>query len=144
MGDQDSLSSEDEGSASEASSSDTENDTSPPPTSNDRAALRKMMAESQKTIISNLSKAAKSDIAKGRAIKHQRTTFDALLNTRIRLQKALIATNALKLPSSSSTQPPDPTIQAAEQAALNLWSTLDALRQSLHPASPPSKPPSLP
>ncbi|KAI4263127.1 MAG: hypothetical protein L6R35_007358, partial [Caloplaca aegaea] len=144
MRDQDSLPSEDEGSTSKASSSDTENDTSPPPTSNDRAALRKMMAESQKTITSNLSKATKSDIAKGRAIKHQRTTFDALLNTRIRLQKALIVTNALQLPSTSSIQPPDPAIQAAEQAALNLWSTLDTLRQSLHPASPPSNLPFLP
>ncbi|KAL8982538.1 MAG: hypothetical protein Q9177_005240, partial [Variospora cf. flavescens] len=144
MGDQDSLPSEDEGSTSKASSSDTENDTSPPPTSNNRAALRKMMAKSQKTITSNLSKAAKSDIAKGRAIKHQRTTFDALLNTRIRLQKALIATNALQLPSTTSTQPPDPAIQAAEQAALSLWSTLDALRQSLHSASSPTHPPSLP
>ncbi|KAI4120331.1 MAG: hypothetical protein LQ341_007556, partial [Variospora aurantia] len=120
MGDQDSLPSEDEGSTSKASSSDTKNDTSPPPTSNDRVALRKMMAESQKTITSNLSKATKSDIAKGRAIKHQRTTFDALLNIRIRLQKALIATNALQLPSTSSTQIPDPAIQAAEQAALSL------------------------
>ncbi|KAL9009717.1 MAG: hypothetical protein Q9173_005276, partial [Seirophora scorigena] len=120
MEDLDTFSSEDEGSKSETFSSSTENDTSPPPANDDRAALRKMMAESQKTITSNLSKAARSDIAKGRAIKHQRTAFDSLLNTRIRLQKALTATNTLPPPSASSTQLPDPAIQAAEQAALNL------------------------
>ncbi|KAI4086733.1 MAG: hypothetical protein LQ344_007302 [Seirophora lacunosa] len=142
MEDFDNFSSEDERSKSDPSSSSTENDTSPPPANDDddRATLRKMMAESQKTITSNLSKAAKSDIAKGRAIKHQRTTFDSLLNTRIRLQKALTATNALP-PPSSSTQPPDPAIQAAEQAALNLWSALDSLRQSLHPPTSPSSNP---
>ncbi|KAI4112208.1 MAG: hypothetical protein LQ345_006610 [Seirophora villosa] len=141
MEDFDNFSSEDEDSKSNPSSSSTENDTSPPPANDDdRATLRKMMAESQKTITSNLSKAAKSDIAKGRAIKHQRTTFDSLLNTRIRLQKALTATNALP-PPSPSNQPPNPAIQAAEQAALNLWTALDSLRQSLHPPTSPSSNP---
>ncbi|KAL9576878.1 MAG: hypothetical protein Q9212_006744 [Teloschistes hypoglaucus] len=69
MEDHDGLSSEGEDSQSDLS--DLENST-PPPATDDRATLRKMMAESQKSITSNLSKAAKSDIAKGRAIRKQR------------------------------------------------------------------------
>ncbi|TKA72770.1 hypothetical protein B0A49_04935, partial [Cryomyces minteri] len=59
----------------------------------DRAELRRIMAEEQKTVAATISQAAKADAEKGRAVKTQRTTFDSLLNTRIRLQKALIATN---------------------------------------------------
>lgn len=136
---QDSLLSEGDASQLEASSLNTEDDSSPPLADDDRAALRKMMAESQKVITSNLSKAAKSDIAKGRAIKRQRTTFNSLLSTRIRLKEALIATNAMHDPSPPSTTIPNPAIQAAEQAALKLWSTLDSLRQSLHSTSSSSK-----
>ncbi|KAL8895301.1 MAG: hypothetical protein Q9207_008226, partial [Kuettlingeria erythrocarpa] len=120
---------------SDASTSNTEDDSEGPPADDDRTALRKMMAESQKTVASNLSKAAKADIAKGRAIKHQQAAFNRLVNTRMQLQKALIASNALQPPPLSSTNTPDPAIQAAEQAALKLWSTLDSLRQSLHPIS---------
>ncbi|KAL8993037.1 MAG: hypothetical protein Q9188_007432, partial [Gyalolechia gomerana] len=138
MGDNKSLASEADNSESETSSSDANNVSTRPHADDNRAALRKMMAESQKVITSNLSKAAKSDIAKGHAIKRQRTAFDTLLNTRIRLQKALVATNSLHTPSSPSTPPTDPAVTAAEQAALKLWTTLDSLRQSLHPvASPP-------
>ncbi|KAL8931873.1 MAG: hypothetical protein Q9211_006674, partial [Gyalolechia sp. 1 TL-2023] len=103
MGDHESLASATGGSESETSSSHANSVSTRPPADDDRAALRKMMAESQKVITSNLSKAAKSDIAKGRAIKHQRTTFDSLLNTRIRLQRALIATNSMHTPSTPST-----------------------------------------
>lgn len=99
----------------------------------ERAELRKMMAEEQKTVLSTISKAAKADVTKGQAIKHQRSTFDTLLNTRIRLQKALVATNSLfaESPSAGKTEPDIDAVQAAEHAALNLWNTLDDLRQSL-------------
>ena len=104
------------------------------PDTGDRAELRKMMAEEHKTMISTISKAAKADIAKGKAIKHQRSTFDSLLNTRIRLQKGLIATNSMSAgaPSDEIAKPDKDVIQAAEQAALSLWTTLDNLRHSLH------------
>ncbi|KAL8747153.1 MAG: hypothetical protein Q9190_000917, partial [Brigantiaea leucoxantha] len=108
------------------SPSDSETDSSSPPATDERAALRKMMVESQKTITSHLSQAAKSDIAKGRSIKRQRTTFDALLNARIRLQKALAVANSFSSPLAAHTNQDDP-LQAAETAALTLWSTLDSL-----------------
>ncbi|MCJ1463884.1 rRNA-processing protein bfr2 [Pseudocyphellaria aurata] len=103
---------------------------SPP---SDRAALRQMMAQSQKSVIATISAATKADLAKGKAIKQQRSAFDALLNTRIRLQKALIATNSFSPPSTAENSEPLETVRAAEFAALNLWTQLDSLRQSLHP-----------
>lgn len=106
------------------------------PKIDDRAALRKMMAEEQKNVAASLSKAVKADIEKGRAIKRQRTTFDDLLNTRIKLQKGLIATNSM---TSGTTIPTEhtKTIQAAESAALNLWNTLSSYRATLQPPSEP-------
>ena len=102
------------------------------PKADDRAALRRMMAEEQKTVAASLYKAAKADVAKGRAIKHQRSTFDSLLNIRIKLQKALISTNSMTASPATSTADTE-TILAAESAALNLWNTISTLRSSLRP-----------
>lgn len=122
------------GASSKASmSSSSIPDESSPSVSNDRAALRQIMAESQKSVIATISAATKVDLAKGKAIKQQRSAFDALLNTRIRLQKALIATNSFSLPSTTENPDPLATLRTAESAALNLWTQLDSLRQSLHP-----------
>lgn len=129
MEDMSNLSSEDEESRPTASSSD--RSSASPPADADRAALRKIMTESQKVMTSNLSKAAKSDVAKGRAIKQQRTAFDYLLNIRIRLQKALMATNSLQTTRTKTGDPTYPPVEAAEEAAMRLWSTLDSLRQTL-------------
>ncbi|MCJ1477827.1 rRNA-processing protein bfr2 [Lambiella insularis] len=142
----DSEDSDDNGIESDSDISDPDNRSTPEvPRTDDRAALRKMMAEEQTTVLANISAAAKADAAKGRAVKRQRLTFDTLLNTRIRLQKALVATNSL---STSEITPQtvhlaDPissaaTIHAAEAAALDLWNSLSALRHSLHPSSSPA------
>lgn len=106
----------------------------------ERATLRQMMAESQRSVIATISAATKADIAKGKAIKQQRSTFDALLNTRIRLQKSLIAVNSFSPPTDGKSNPTsEPSIQAAETAALKLWNQLDTLRQSLREDSSASK-----
>ena len=143
----------DDGSESDGTDTD-EDSTKQTPQTDDRAAVRKMMAEEQTTVVAAISRATKADAAKGRAVMRQRSIFDTLLNTRIRLQKALIVNNSLSTISHSETLQPDPnhdaataTIQAAEAAALTLWNTLSSLRQSLlqHengptttiPASPP-------
>jgi len=136
---------------SEATTSSSNNNLKPTPQpSSDRALLRKLMADSQATVLSTITTAAKADAAKGKAIKHQRSTFDHLLNTRIKLQKALIAANSLQPSSSSSpSTPPEPgqtaAILAAEQAALTLWDNLNTLLTTLHPSSSSSStaPPSL-
>ncbi|KAL1845499.1 hypothetical protein VTK73DRAFT_549 [Phialemonium thermophilum] len=59
-----------------------------------RAELRRILSEGQKSIMATVSQAAKADAAKGVAVRQQRRTFDALLHLRIRLQKALVAANS--------------------------------------------------
>ena len=67
----------------------------------DREELRRLMASDQKAIAATISQAAKADAAKGKAVKEQRTTFDALLNTRIKLQKGLSAINEIEVVSGA-------------------------------------------
>ncbi|KAF2091711.1 TRAUB-domain-containing protein [Saccharata proteae CBS 121410] len=129
---------EDDGtSATDLSDEDEDMDDAEPSTAVDRDELRKIMAEEQKTVAATISEAAKADAEKGRAVRAQRKTFDSLLNTRIRLQKALIATNSMaaatkeESPSNDSIEDP---IRAAETAASNLWNSLNDLRESLHTA----------
>ncbi|KAI9807583.1 MAG: hypothetical protein M1825_005523 [Sarcosagium campestre] len=111
-----------------------------------RTALRRMMQEEQKAVTATISKAAKADADKGAAVKQQRQTFDALLNTRIRLQKAIIATNSMPLviaASKASTPAASPTpvetIASVESAALDLWNTLTDLRHSIPTTSTAQK-----
>ncbi|OBT46775.1 hypothetical protein VE00_02662 [Pseudogymnoascus sp. WSF 3629] len=102
-----------------------------------RAELRKMMSEEQKTVVATISQAAKADAEKGNAVKAQRKTFDSLLNVRIRLQKALVATNSmLSLEQSSETSTP---YKAAEEAAVKLLNTLNAMRSELDKTATNSK-----
>jgi protein AATF/BFR2 len=90
--------------------------------------LQELMAQDQEIVSTSLSQAAKSDIEKGKAIKEQRSTFDALLNVRVKLQKALISTNSLAL----STDDADvDAIRAAEEAAVKLLDNIDNLRSTL-------------
>ena len=112
-----------------------------PQDSTDRAAVRRMMAEEQKSVAASLSAVAKADITKGIAIKQQHSAFDSLLNTRIKLQKALIASNSMAMvhapPSSKSDSVSlecASASRAAEAAALNLWNSLSSLRTSLRPS----------
>jgi len=102
----------------------------------DRAELRRLMAQEQKSVAATLSEAARADAEKGRAVKRQRQTFDALLNTRIKLQKALIGTNNLAWLAQSSNKTEDDSSSesafgAAETAAFTLWHSLTSLRQCL-------------
>lgn len=102
-----------------------------------RAELRKMMSEEQKTVVATISQAAKADAEKGNAVKAQRKTFDSLLNVRIRLQKALVATNSIaSLEQSSETSTP---YKAAEEAAVKLLNTLNAMRSELDKTATNSK-----
>lgn len=104
-----------------------------------RAELRKMMSEEQKTVVATISQAAKADADKGNAVKQQRKAFDSLLNVRIRLQKALVATNSMaaleeKEGEDSAAQP----YQGAQEAAIQLWNTLDTIRYELSKANNPA------
>lgn len=138
-GDSDDVEMKDEDAANGDSENTSISDAPPEPKGDDRAALRKMMAEEQKTVAASLSKAVKADVTKGRGIRHQRTTFDSLLNTRIKLQKALIATNSMDN-SATGSNDHSQAIEAAETAALRLWDTLSELRSTLQPSNLKSLP----
>jgi protein AATF/BFR2 len=97
------------------------------------SAVRDMMKDSQ-AFASTLAAGAQSDIAKGEAVKTQRKTFDTLLNTRIRLQKALISTNSMVAEPHKTSPAPDASVEAAEAAALTLLNNLTNLRLSLEEA----------
>ncbi|KAJ5822405.1 Apoptosis-antagonizing transcription factor C-terminal [Penicillium robsamsonii] len=121
-------------------------DTSGP--SGDRDEIRKLMATDQKTIAATISSAAKADATKGKAVKQQRTTFDALLNARMKLQSGLTSINGIAAVLGSKTEADgenamndeeevvdEEAIKSAESAALALWSTLEGLRTALADAT---------
>ncbi|KAL2800027.1 apoptosis antagonizing transcription factor-domain-containing protein [Aspergillus keveii] len=102
--------------------------------SDDREQLRQLMATDQKTIAATISQAAKADATKGKAVKQQRATFDALLNARIKFQKGLTAVNQLSVAARNQTEDDEvdaDAFKSAETAALTLWSTLEDLRLTL-------------
>ncbi|KAL3476299.1 apoptosis-antagonizing transcription factor [Aspergillus californicus] len=101
------------------------------PKSDDREELRQLMATDQKTIAATISQAAKTDATKGKSVKQQRATFDALLNTRIKLQKGLTTANQITAAAQTETLDDDDALKSAESAALTLWSTLEDLRLTL-------------
>ncbi len=99
-----------------------------------RAELRKMMSEEQMTVVQSIADATRADAIKGRAVKQQRKAYDTLLNTRIRLQKALIAVNTLPVAQTSTNteqHPEKDAFAAAEESALRLWTQLNDLRHHL-------------
>jgi protein AATF/BFR2 len=115
--------------------------------SGDRDEIRRLMATDQKTIAATISSAAKADATKGKAVKQQRTTFDALLNARIKLQSGLTSMNGihavLGANNESGENPIDQeeevvdeeAIKSVESAAMALWSTLEGLRTALADAT---------
>ncbi|KAJ6059427.1 hypothetical protein N7444_003066 [Penicillium canescens] len=114
------------------------------PASGDRDELRRLMATDQKSIAATISSAAKADATKGKAVKEQRATFDALLNTRIKLQSGLTAVNSIASlgfnengdnADGDDEMVDEEAIKSAESAALALWSTLEGLRSALADAN---------
>ena len=105
-----------------------------------RAELRKIMAEEQKTVIATISQAAKADADKGNAVKEQRKAFDSLLSIRMVLQKALITTNSMAaVQDNEANETTAQPYAAAEEAAVKLWNSLDSLRHELLKASTSAK-----
>lgn len=105
---------------------------------NERSNLKKIINQGQKRIVEAMSQAAKADADKGQAVRVQRRAFDTILNLRIRLQKALIASNTFNMvetPEKMATKP----YQAAEEAAVKLWNTIDSVRYSFLPEATRAK-----
>ncbi|KAN0087271.1 Apoptosis-antagonizing transcription factor, C-terminal domain containing protein [Elaphomyces granulatus] len=102
-----------------------------PRISDEREEVRRLMSSDQKMVSATISQATKADAVKGIAVKQQRATFDGLLNTRIKLQKGLMAINDLSSTSEDITSADEMAIKSAESAALALWSTIEDLRLAL-------------
>lgn len=127
--------------SSEQESGSSIRDKAAPNNIDERATLRQMMAESQKTVVATITEASKVDVAKGKAIAHQRTSFDALLNARIHLQKGMIATNSIlsRDPPLLEDEAVTSVISNAEAAASKLWNGLEELRQAIQPSASPTE-----
>lgn len=104
----------------------------------DRAKLRKMATEGHKSIVAAMSQAARADADKGAAVRVQRRAFDSILNLRIRLQKALVAANTFSVVDDSHETGME-AYQAAEEAAVKLWNTIDSVRNTFMPESSRAK-----
>lgn len=128
--DMDSKDDDSEDAQDSAASGSSDEDNSDDEAKPDASAVRSMFQDT-KSFTSTLAAGAQADIAKGQAIKKQRKTFDTLLNTRIRLQKALISTNSMAAEGQKEATPPTSSIEAAEAAALTLLNNLTDLRLSL-------------
>lgn len=136
---------EDEGSEGDAAGSDEDEESENTDSeensdgNDERAELRKIMKEGQKSIMATMSQAAKADAEKGIAVRQQRRAFDSLLNIRIRLQKALVATNSFSAVEGEDNAEAKEPYEAAEEAAVKLWSSIDGFRRSLLPESAKAK-----
>nr|POF14902.1 protein bfr2 [Quercus suber] len=102
-----------------------------------RTELQKALdaANERKHVTSSLLQGSRQEAEKGRAMKKQRAAFDSLLNTRIKLQKALVGVNTIAgtAPSDLDEQAVDAmkAVEAAETAAFALWSSLDSFRADI-------------
>lgn len=97
------------------------------------AALADVVQQTQQTAVQSLAQAAQTDVEKGNAVKKQRSTFNALLNTRMRLQKGLVTANTLPTISNANivSATDREIIESAEKAALSLLNRISAMRTSL-------------
>ncbi|KAF2105755.1 apoptosis-antagonizing transcription factor [Lophiotrema nucula] len=95
------------------------------------SAKAKELYLEKSSVTGNISAAANADVEKGQAVRTQKKAFDSLLNTRIRLQKALISANSLSADAHAKSPAPEDAISAAEHAALKLLNSITSLRATL-------------
>ncbi|KAK8879040.1 transcription factor AATF/Che-1 [Apiospora arundinis] len=113
-------------------SDDSEED-APKKSAGDEDQFVKLAAKGQSGVTGSLVDSLQKDVAKGQAVRQQRKAFDAALNIRIRLQKAIVASNTLPTvdPSDDQNEP----YEAAEAAAIKLWNAIDAFRTDMRPGA---------
>ncbi|KAI1880964.1 hypothetical protein JX265_001204 [Neoarthrinium moseri] len=99
--------------------------------SSGRGDLRSMMAAGTSSVAGAVANSIQKDVAKGVAVRQQRKAFDAALNIRIRLQKALVAVNSFG-EADDATAPTEP-YEAAEAAAIKLLNSISDFRLGMQP-----------
>lgn len=116
---------EDDQSDSDTSMEDTTSIAVPSNRSAMKAAQARRVSEA--ALVSSMAASATDQARKGAAVQQQQDAHDHLLDSRIKLQKALTSSNQLE----STTGLDNNVASAAEkarEAALNLWSTIDQIR----------------
>ncbi|KAH7319682.1 apoptosis-antagonizing transcription factor [Stachybotrys elegans] len=112
---------DEEGSEDDESEEDDEEDEE----SDEEDGKKSKSQKDAKPMLGALSNTA--DVEKGLAIRQQRKFYDGLLNLRIRLQKALIATNTFPVAEIAVDVDAEP-YEAAEEAAVKLLNTISSLK----------------
>lgn len=82
---------------------------------------------SESAVVSSLTSSSAQTARKGAAVQQQQKSFDRLLDTRIKLQKAVSSSNQLT-PTTILDNGIQDAAAKAEAAALSLWSTINAIR----------------
>lgn len=133
-------SSDDEQDDSDSDSSVESEEQKPSRNSSTRDKLKALNAaqSSESALVSSLAASSIDQARKGAAVQQQQTAFDRLLDSRIKLQKAVTISNDLPEPSEEDTDI-STALSKAEAAALSLWSTIDSIRCSILSTQPNPK-----
>ncbi|KAI5310378.1 rRNA-processing protein bfr2, partial [Ascosphaera atra] len=136
--------SEDDNDESATESSDDEPATPSSDPNDPRSEIRRLMSKDAQSVAASISAATKADAEKGRAVKRQRLGYDALVGTRLKLQKGWVNMNVLMSKIGGEDEGDEKEdekkvldeidgeeIRKAETAALSLWSTIEGLRGAL-------------
>lgn len=103
-----------------------------------RARIKAMMAKERGHIVSRLSEAATSDALKGYAILQQHKVFDAVIDTRLKIQKAVANSNLLPADLETlreedlQTEHTEKYLQKAADQCYDLLDTIFKLRSNLY------------
>ncbi|CAK7264421.1 rRNA-processing protein bfr2 [Sporothrix epigloea] len=95
------------------------------------AETQKILAQERKQVLASISQSAKADADKGFAVRRQRQTFDAILNMRIRMQKALSTANTLHTVAEGDIAK-DATIEEAAAKVVELLNAVQGIRKSFY------------
>ncbi|KAF8003871.1 hypothetical protein HF325_001319 [Metschnikowia pulcherrima] len=135
--DSESPNSESENDSGEETGSSSENELDAGSDNRQREKIKQMMASERKHIVSRLSQSAAADALKGYSILQQHKEFDALIDSRLKVQKALTSLNMLPATQKQFEEVCDNTedtgekIQLATAACYDLLDTIGALRDAL-------------
>ncbi|KAM9921176.1 hypothetical protein OXX80_012249 [Metschnikowia pulcherrima] len=135
--DSESPNSESENDSGEETGSSSENELDAGSDNKQREKIKQMMASERKHIVSRLSQSAAADALKGYSILQQHKEFDALIDSRLKVQKALTSSNMLPATKKQFKEVCDNTedtgekIQSATTACYDLLDTIGALRDAL-------------
>lgn len=103
--------------------------------SSQRAQLKAIMAQEQKSIVSQLAEASRQDASRGEAVQHQMNIYERILDARIQTQKALASANRLPLDkyhaSKVSTENTPAAVAKSKSTVHDLLNTICDLRMKL-------------